>query len=107
MGANTTTETTSRRGVVDVVPNIVLSAGASATIGITDRAAAVGDISESTIRLRAATIAASTAAVPPTRRPTSTFSPVASAADQTSGTTCRSWSTIAVGLGSRYGLMPV
>ena len=59
------------------VPNIVLSTGASATIGITERAAAVGDISESTIRLRAATIAASTAAVPPTSSPTSTFSPVA------------------------------
>ena len=74
-GAKTTTDTTSRRGVVDVVPNIVFSAGASATIGMTDRAAAVGDRSVSAIRLRAATIAAPTATTLPTTSPTSTFMP--------------------------------
>src|SRR4051812_9829563 len=105
-GANTTTATMSRRGVVDVVPNMVLSTGASATIGMTDTTAAVGVMPASNQRLRAARIAATTAATPPTTRPTSTFVPVATEASHTSGATVRSCSPIAVGLGSRYGLMP-
>ena len=108
---HTTTATTAGAGSVDVVPNIVLSAGASATIGMTDSAAAVGDSRRppSGCAPRRSPTDDHPAPARPPRARTRTPSPApasAAASPIAEGSGSRYCSTIAVRLRSRYGPTP-